>query len=106
MAVWCDHTARVLAEIRAGTWDGHDPSTEPGWTDRVNREAFEASRPMDLDLVRASWAERRRSMLAAFGALDEVTPDADEWFDESGPSHYAEHLPGLEAWVAELRAGA
>jgi hypothetical protein len=28
-----------------------------------------------------------------------LTTDADEWFEESGPRHYAEHLPELEAWI-------
>jgi hypothetical protein len=106
VAVWCEDTARVLAEMRAGTWDGRDPSLESGWTDRMNRKAFERSRTMDLEDVRSAWLEGRRRMLEAFGALGEVTAQAEEWFDESGPSHYAEHLPDLEAWVTSVRAGA
>jgi hypothetical protein len=43
-------------------------------------------------------------MLEAFGALDEITPDADEWFEESGPSHYAEHMPDLGQWVTRMRS--
>jgi hypothetical protein len=37
-------------------------------------------------------------MLERFGVLDEITADADEWFEESGPLHYAEHLRELRAW--------
>jgi hypothetical protein len=38
-------------------------------------------------------------MLERFGELPEVTAEADEWLDESGPRHYAEHLPALRAWL-------
>ena len=38
LGYWFDDTARVLGEMREGTWDGGDRSTEPGWTDRVNVE--------------------------------------------------------------------
>jgi len=106
VAVWCDDTARVLGEMRTGTWDGQDPSLQAGWTDRANREAFERSRTMAAPEVRGAWREQRTRMLEAFAALDVVTPEADEWFEESGPSHYEEHRPGLEAWVERLRSGA
>lgn len=106
VAFWCDDTARVLGEMRAGTWDGRDPSLRPGWTDRANREAFERSRTMAVPQVRDAWREQRTRMLGAFGALDVVTPEADEWFEEAGPSHYEEHRAGLEAWVEGLRSGA
>ena len=43
-------------------------------------------------------------MLERFGALEVLTADADEWFEESGPLHYAEHLPELEAWIRAHRA--
>ena len=106
VAFWCDDTARALDDMRAGTWDRVDPSREAGWTDRVNGEQLERSRTMGLAQVRASWLEGRRRMLEAFGALEEVTPEADEWFEEAGPSHAAAHLPDLEAWVARLRSEA
>ena len=106
VAVWFEDTARVLDQMGAGTWDGRDPSLEPGWTDRANQEAFERSREMPLEDVRTAWREQRGRMLAAFGALDDVTPAAVEWFEESGPSHYAEHLADLEGWVARVRSEA
>jgi hypothetical protein len=104
LAAWCEDTARVLREMRAGTWDGSDPSLEPGWTERVNTEWFERSRGMPLAQVREALLTARRRHLEAFGALDEVTPAAEEWFDETGPLHYEEHLRDLEPWVDRLRA--
>ena len=35
-----------------------------------------------------------------FATLPVVTPDAWEWFEESGPLHYAAHAKDLEAWLA------
>ncbi len=96
----------MLSEMKAGTWDGRDPSLEPGWVDRVNDEQIERSRTIDPGVARAAWLEERRRMLEAFGALDELSPEADEWFEETGPTHYAGHLPGLEDWVGRLRSEA
>jgi hypothetical protein len=42
-------------------------------------------------------------MLERFGALTDLTADADEWFDESGPRHYAEHAPELQTWIRTIR---
>jgi hypothetical protein len=104
VAVWCEDTTRVLGEMRAETWDEHDPSLEPGWTDRANRAAFDRSRTMDLETAREACRMQRTRMIEAYGTLVAPTPEADEWFDETGPGHYTEHLPGLEAWVARLRS--
>jgi hypothetical protein len=103
VAAWSQDTARVLNDMKAGNWDGEDPSQEAGYTDRVNREWFERSRTMRIEEVRSAWYAARERLLESFGALGEVTPDAEEWFDESGPAHYAEHVPGLQAWVERLR---
>ena len=61
-------------------------------------------RELDVDTVRSEWHASRTRMLEAFGALDEITTDADDWFEESGPSHYAEHMPDLEQWVTRMRS--
>jgi hypothetical protein len=104
LAYWYDDAARVLGLMRQGTWDGEDPSREAGWTDRVNDEQLARSRSMSLGDVREGWLGDRRRMLSALAALADVTPEAEEWFEESGPTHVAEHLPELEAWVERLRS--
>ena len=43
-------------------------------------------------------------MLTEMNLLPEATPDALEWFEESGSEHYLEHLPRLREWVTELQA--
>lgn len=104
VAAWSDYAARVLDEIATGTWDGRDEFAEPGSVDRLNAEWFERDRDLDVDAVRSDWHASRIRLLESFGALDEITPVADEWFEESGPSHYAEHLSDLERWVGRMRA--
>jgi hypothetical protein len=65
----------------------------------MNDREFERSRSMRPDEVRADLHRARSTMLERFGVLDEITADADEWFEESGPLHYAEHLRELRAWA-------
>jgi hypothetical protein len=105
LAFWYDDAARALEQMRAGTWGGDDPSRVPGWADRVNDEELTRSRTMSTIEAREAWLRERRRMLEALGALAELTPDAEEWFEESGPTHAAAHLPELEAWVGRLRSG-
>jgi hypothetical protein len=91
----------VLVAIRDGAWDGDDLGPER--VDAMNREGLERSRATELELVRCTCLRARGRMLAAFGSLAEVPPEGDEWFDESGPRHYAEHADDLEAWAGRLR---
>ena len=88
--------------MRAGSWDGEDASLQPGWTDRMNADWFGRSSSMPLADVREAFVEGRRHLLEAFGELEELTTDAEEWFEETGPTHYRKHLDDLEAWVGRL----
>jgi hypothetical protein len=46
----------------------------------------------------------RNRMLLEWNLLPEITPKAEEWFVESGPQHYEEHMERLREWVKELQA--
>jgi len=95
---WTADCADVLERIAAGAWDGGEDET-PGTIEATNREGFERSTRSSAAEVRAGFDDGRRRMLAAFRALDDVTPDAWEWFEESGPLHYAKHVGDLAAWL-------
>jgi hypothetical protein len=43
-------------------------------------------------------------MLQVWSELKEPTAEAAWWIHKSGPEHYAEHVPRLREWVAELIA--
>jgi hypothetical protein len=45
-------------------------------------------------------------MLGAWSRLSDRTEAADRWVRKSGAEHYAEHLPRLRDWVAELHGEA
>lgn len=98
VAYWTRDCADVLGRIEAGTWDGGADETSAS-IEATNRDGFERSRQMPASEVRAGFVEGRRRMLAAFTALHEVTPGAWEWFEESGPLHYAKHEEDLAAWL-------
>jgi hypothetical protein len=99
VGAWCEEAARVLGEIEAGTWPGEEPALDAGRVDRFNEEQLRRSRGMDVARAERACREGRRRMLEAFGVVGEPTPEAEEWFVESGPAHYAEHLVDLRRWA-------
>jgi len=99
IAAWQAETVQILEQIRMDTF-----RSEPVDVDAMNRRFYESTRDLPLPEVWAElWAARTR-MLTEWGRLVEVTRDAEEWFRESGPAHYAEHRPRLEEWITELRS--
>jgi hypothetical protein len=98
IASWQAEAGMVLEQIRWGThYDGRTN------VDEMNRRFYEANKDLPLMVVKAElWAARTR-MLAEFGSLPDGPPEAEQWFRESGPEHYHEHLPRLHQWVRELR---
>jgi len=96
---WQAEAGQILQQIRMGTYRGR-----PVDVDAMNQQFYEANKDLPLPVVRAeAWAARNR-MLAEWAELTEITPDAEDWFRESGPEHYDEHLPRLREWVKELRS--
>ena len=103
VAFWCADAARALSAIAEGRMDRVREPYGDAEVDRLNDRELERSRGMPVDEIRAELHRSRAAMLERFGALDRLTADADEWFEESGPAHYAEHAPELEAWVRSNR---
>jgi len=103
VAFWCADAARALGEIAEGRFDRVREPYADAEVNRLNDRELERSRGMRVDEVRAELHRARAAMLERFGTLAVLTADADEWFEESGPAHYAEHAPELEAWVRANR---
>lgn len=94
---WLAAAVAVLERIRAGTYRSEEIDV-----DEWNARFLEAMRDVPLEDVRAqAWVARNR-MLQAWGDLPELTPDAAFWISKSGAEHYAEHVPRLREWTAEL----
>jgi hypothetical protein len=94
VAAWAEEATKVLGRIAAGTHRGSDPDIQA-----LNEEWFEEGRGLEDDVVRIRFAKGRVAMRQAFSRLPEVDPNAWEWFEESGPRHYAEHLPDLRSFL-------
>jgi hypothetical protein len=100
VACWSADCVRALEQMRAGTFAG---ATIQEDTDAVNRRWFELSRRLDLETVKAEWYASRTLMIERFAGLDPLAAlagEADEWFAETGPLHYAKHLDDLRVWLA------
>jgi Mycothiol maleylpyruvate isomerase N-terminal domain len=103
LAFWCADAARALSAIAEGRLDRVREPYGDAEVNRLNDRELERSRGMRVDDVRAELHRARAAMLESFGTLAGLTADADEWFEESGPVHYAEHAAELEAWLRENR---
>jgi mycothiol maleylpyruvate isomerase-like protein len=94
VAAWSEEAAKVLGRIAAGTHRENDPDTQA-----LNERWFEEGRGVEDDVVRIRFAKGRVAMRQIFSRLAEVDSTAWEWFEESGPRHYAEHLPDLRSFL-------
>jgi mycothiol maleylpyruvate isomerase-like protein len=94
VAAWSEEAAKVLGRIAAGTHRESDPDTQA-----LNEEWFEEGRGLEEDVVRIRFAKGRVAMRQVFSQLSEVDSNAWEWFEESGPRHYAEHLLDLRSFL-------
>jgi hypothetical protein len=103
VAYWCADTAQAFGRMRDGIFDASAEPDGPAEIDPINDAQLERSRAMALDEVRGDWFRARAAMLERFGELAELTPEADQWFDETGPLHYAKHLPDIRTWLGAER---
>jgi hypothetical protein len=97
VGAWLADCARVLEQIRFGTFDR--AAEDALDVEQINTQGLEISRSMDPRDVRVMCESARNEAREAFGTLPEVTPEAWEWFEESGPLHYEAHMKDLEAWL-------
>lgn len=97
MGSWFAEAATMLEQMRMGTY-----TRERLDVDGLNREWFETRRNEDLRTVRAELMAARARMLEEWDRLPEVDDEARRWFSESTVKHYAEHLPRLREWSAQL----
>jgi hypothetical protein len=94
VAAWSEEAAKVLGRIAAGTHRESAPDIQA-----LNEEWFEAGRGLEEDIVRIRFSKGRVAMRQAFSRLSGVDASAWEWFEESGPRHYEEHLADLRAFL-------
>jgi len=98
IAHWWDDLSGMLDEMRAGTFV--EPPEDDAATDAENARVLEASRRLSLVDVEHGVDAARERMLAAWGALPTVDPDAEQQFVWETIEHYEEHLPDLQRFAA------
>jgi mycothiol maleylpyruvate isomerase-like protein len=94
---WLAEAGLVLERIRVGTYRPEEIDI-----DAMNRTFYDHMRDTAFSDVRAQGIAARNRMLRAWRSLPEASEEADRWIAKSGPDHYAEHLPRLRDWVAEI----
>jgi mycothiol maleylpyruvate isomerase-like protein len=94
---WLAQAGVVLERIRVGTYRPEEIDI-----DAMNRVFYDDMRDVAFTDVRAQGIAARNRMLRAWRSLPEASEEADRWIAKAGPDHYAEHLPRLQDWVAEL----
>jgi hypothetical protein len=99
LGAWWAKAGVMLERMRVGTYEGGSHGSS---VDELNARFLEEGRRLDLATVTAELYAARNHALVEFAALPEVTPEAEEWFRESGPEHYDEHMDDLRGWVDKL----
>ena len=101
LAGWMRECASHLEAMRLGVAEVIEETRET--IEQQNRTWFEMSRTMSPVLVRQRFDESRHRMVDAFGAIDEPSPEAVEWFEESGALHHRKHIADLERFLSVER---
>jgi hypothetical protein len=99
IAGWLAEASLALEQIKAGTFTDGDIDVDPR-----NDTFVDANRDQPLSVVLFELRATRRRLLHHLHALTEIPPAAETSLRKAGPQHYAEHLPRLREWVAELRS--
>jgi mycothiol maleylpyruvate isomerase-like protein len=99
LAGWLAEAGQVLQQIKAGTFAGGDVDVD------ARNDAFvDANRDQPLSVVTFEVKAARRRLLRHLHALTAIPPSAEASLRKAGPQHYAQHLPRLREWVAQLRS--
>ena len=99
LAGWLAEASLALEQIGAGSFKDSDVNSR-------NDTFVEANRDQPLSVVLFELKATRRRLLHHLHGLTEIPPAAEASLRKAGPQHYAEHLPRLREWVAELRSQA
>jgi hypothetical protein len=97
LAGWLAEASLALEQIGAGSFKDSDVNSR-------NDTFVDANRDKPLSVVLFELKATRRRLLHHLHGLTEIPAAAQASLRKAGPQHYAEHLPRLREWVAELRS--
>lgn len=99
LGTWLAEADRQFVQMLAGTYLGHADVDVDG----LNAWLLDAMRDQPWDVVWVQANAARTKMLDNWLDLPAETDEVTWWVVKSGAPHYAEHMPRLREWAAELR---
>ena len=97
IGTWLAEAEIQFERMAVGTYDGHDIDI-----DALNAAFLDAMQGQPWAIAWTQANAGRTRMLQVWNELREPTDEAAWWIRKAGPEHYAEHLPRLREWVAEV----
>ena len=97
LGTWLAEAERQFERMKAGTYDGHDIDI-----DGLNEVFATAMRDQPWDVAWTQANSARTMMVRVWHGLQSPDDEAAWWMRKAGVDHYAQHLPRLHEWVAEL----
>ena len=99
IGTWLAEAQLQFERLAAGTYEGHDVDI-----DALNASFLEAMRGQPWEVAWLQATAGRTRMIAEWYRLREPNDEAAWWIRKAAGDHYAEHVPRLREWVAELIA--
>ena len=97
IGTWLAQAQVQFERLAAGTYDGHDIDI-----DKLNASFLEAMAGQPWEVAWLQATAGRTRMIAEWYKLREPNGEAAWWIRKAAADHYAEHVPRLREWVAEL----
>jgi hypothetical protein len=98
IGTWLAEAEVQLARLSAGTYEGHTIDV-----DALNASFLAAMHDQPWEVCWSQANAARTRMIAEWFGQPAGSDEAAWWIRKSGSDHYAEHLPRLREWVAELQ---
>ena len=99
VAGWLSLAGIAVEQFQAGTFRPEDRDV-----DAQNQAFVDANRDQPLDFVRLEVTKTRHRLRSHVHRLPAIPPELEPTLLQDGPEHYAQHVPRLAEWLAELRA--
>jgi len=97
IGTWLAEAQLQFERLAAGTYEGHDVDI-----DALNSSFLEALKGQPWEVAWLQATAGRTRMIAEWYRLREPNDEAAWWIRKAAADHYAEHVPRLREWVAEL----
>jgi hypothetical protein len=99
IGTWLAEAQVQFERLAAGTYEGHEIDV-----DALNASFLDALQGQPWEVAWLQATAGRTRMIAEWYRLREPNDEAAWWIRKAAADHYAEHIPRLREWVADLIA--